>query len=182
MFLDQKFLLCQQKFWLPNSPLNFFELSDKLLKCFSHLESLLTFFKFYNLSISTNFKFTTKGGSYPISHVIIDKKFLFAHIDSLKNKSIMFLDQIITKDSAHLMEYKKIKEQLQYKGERMPRWYKFLWDHITINNTGRLFCNLETINSKSYGNMSAYTTHNSRYSPSSKRFHKMGYCLGPSYF
>ncbi|CAB5201464.1 unnamed protein product [Rhizophagus irregularis] len=55
----------------------------------------------------------------------------------------MFLDQIITKDSAHLMEYKKIKEQLQYKGGRMPRWYKFLRDHI--NNTGRLFCNLEKL-------------------------------------
>ncbi|CAB4445211.1 unnamed protein product [Rhizophagus irregularis] len=27
----------------------------------------------------------------------------------------------------------------------MPRWYKFLQDHITINNTGRLFCNLEKL-------------------------------------
>lgn len=61
------------------------------LICFSRLESLLTFFKFYNLSLSTNFKFTTKGGIYLLTHFIIDKKFLFAYINSIKNKGYYVL-------------------------------------------------------------------------------------------
>lgn len=59
--------------------------------------------------------------------------FLFYEVNYL-----MFLDQIITIDSAYLLEYKKIKEQLQNKKGRMPRWYKFLQDHITLTNDGRL--------------------------------------------
>lgn len=128
------FLLTQQKFWLPNSPINFFNLFDKPLKYFSRIESLLTFFKFYNLSISTNFTFNVKGGNYPISHFIIDPKYLMSHIDSLKNKGIMFLDHIITKDYAFLHDYNTIKKSLQHKGGKIPRWYTFLQDHITINN------------------------------------------------
>ncbi|PKB98799.1 hypothetical protein RhiirA5_463562 [Rhizophagus irregularis] len=50
----------------------------------------------------------------------------------------MFLDHIITKDHAYLYEYKKIKESLQHKGGKIPRWYPFLRDHITINNDNRL--------------------------------------------
>jgi ribonuclease HI len=137
------FLLCQQKFWLPNSPINFFDLFDKPLNYFSRLESLLTFFKFYNLSLSTNFKFTTRGGSYPISHFIIDRKFLFAHINSLKNKGIMFLDHIITKDHAFLEDYNDIKKHLVHKGGKIPHWYTFLKENITINNQGRLYFDLD---------------------------------------
>ncbi|CAB5192257.1 unnamed protein product [Rhizophagus irregularis] len=136
------FLLLQQKFWLPNSLINFFDLFDKPLKFFSRIESLLTFFKFYNLSISTNFKCTTKGGNYPISHFIIDPKYLMSHIDSLKNKGIMFLDHIITKDHAFLHDYNTIKASLQHKGGKIPRWYNFLKDNITINNQNRLSIDL----------------------------------------
>ncbi|CAB4435335.1 unnamed protein product [Rhizophagus irregularis] len=137
------FLLCQQKYFLPNSPINFFDLFDKPLNCFSRLESLLTFFKFYNLSLSTNFKFTTKGGTYPLAHFIINKKYLFAHLNSLKNKGIMFLDHIITKDHAFLEDYNNIKKHLEYKGGKIPRWYSFLQDNITINAQGRLIFDLE---------------------------------------
>ncbi|PKY52616.1 hypothetical protein RhiirA4_425410 [Rhizophagus irregularis] len=56
----------------------------------------------------------------------------------------MFLDQIITIDSAYLLEYKKIKEQLQNKQGREPRWYKFLKDHITLSDTGRLNFEIST--------------------------------------
>ncbi|CAB4436858.1 unnamed protein product [Rhizophagus irregularis] len=137
------FLLCQQKFFLPNSLINFFDLFDKPLKCFSRLESLLTFFKFYNLSLSTKFKFSTKGGTYPLSHFIIDKKFLFAHINSIRNKGIMFLDHIITKDNAFLENYEDIKKHLVHKGGKIPHWYNFLKDNITINNQGRLIFDLD---------------------------------------
>ncbi|PKY33184.1 hypothetical protein RhiirB3_451909 [Rhizophagus irregularis] len=57
-----------------------------------------------------------------------------SHIDSLKNKGIMFLDHIITKDHAFLYDYNTIKKSLQHKGGKIPRWYTFLQDHITINN------------------------------------------------
>ncbi|PKK56792.1 hypothetical protein RhiirC2_421641 [Rhizophagus irregularis] len=57
-----------------------------------------------------------------------------SHIDSLKNKGIMFLDHIITKDHAFLHDYNMIKKSLQHKGGKIPRWYTFLQDHITINN------------------------------------------------
>ncbi|CAB4426586.1 unnamed protein product [Rhizophagus irregularis] len=137
------FLLCQQKYFLPDSLINFFDLFDKPLNCFSRIESLLTFFKFYNLSLSTNFKFTTKGGTYPLAHFVIDKKFLFAHLNSLKNKGIMFLDHIITKDHAFLEDYNNIKTHLQYKGGKIPRWYTFLKNNITINPQGRLIFDLD---------------------------------------
>ncbi|CAB5197260.1 unnamed protein product [Rhizophagus irregularis] len=136
------FLLCQQKHWLPNSIINFFDLFDKPLKCFSRLESLLTFFKFYNLSLSSNFKFSMKGGTYPLSHFIIDKKFLFAHINSIRNKGIMFLYHIITKDYAFLEDYNDIKKHLVHKGGKIPHWYNFLKENITINNQGRLVFDL----------------------------------------
>ncbi|PKY32761.1 hypothetical protein RhiirB3_451176 [Rhizophagus irregularis] len=136
------FLLCQQKHWLPNSIINFFDLFDKPLKYFSRLESLLTFFKFYNLSLSSNFKFSMKGGTYPLSHFIIDKKFLFAHINSIRNKGIMFLYHIITKDYAFLEDYNDIKKHLVHKGGKIPHWYNFLKENITINNQGRLVFDL----------------------------------------
>ncbi|CAB5181195.1 unnamed protein product [Rhizophagus irregularis] len=139
------FLLCQQKYFLPDSLINFFDLFDKPLNCFSRIESLLTFFKFYNLSLSTNFKFVTKGGSYPLAHFVIDKKFLFAHLNSLKNKGIMFLDHIIMKDNAFLEDYNTIKKNLQHKGGKIPRWYTFLKDNITINNQGRLIFDLDKL-------------------------------------
>ncbi|CAB4424282.1 unnamed protein product [Rhizophagus irregularis] len=137
------FLLTQQKFFLPNSPINFFDLFDQPLKYFSRIESLLTFFKFYNLSLSSNFKFTTRGGNFPIAHYVIDPCHLFAHLNSLKTKGIMFLDHIITKDNAFLVDYNEIKAQLEYKGGKIPRWYKFLKDNITLNNQGRLMLNFD---------------------------------------
>ncbi|PKY17728.1 hypothetical protein RhiirB3_430406 [Rhizophagus irregularis] len=74
------------------------------------------------------------SGNYPISHFIIDPKYLMSHIDSLKNKGIMFLDHIITKDHAFLHDYNTIKKSLQHKGGKIPRWYTFLRDHITLDN------------------------------------------------
>ncbi|CAB4376481.1 unnamed protein product [Rhizophagus irregularis] len=47
----------------------------------------------------------------------------------------MFLDQVITPDSAYLEEYNKIKESLQNKQGRIPRWYNFLKNHLTISST-----------------------------------------------
>ncbi|EXX62252.1 hypothetical protein RirG_163580 [Rhizophagus irregularis DAOM 197198w] len=48
----------------------------------------------------------------------------------------MFLDQVITPDSAYLLEeYNKIKESLQNKQGRIPRWYNFLKNHLTISST-----------------------------------------------
>ncbi|UZO27865.1 uncharacterized protein OCT59_020052 [Rhizophagus irregularis] len=56
----------------------------------------------------------------------------------------MFLDHIITKDNAYLVEYNEIKAQLEHKGGKIPRWYQFLKDNIiTINNQGRLMFNLD---------------------------------------
>ncbi|PKK57024.1 ribonuclease H-like protein [Rhizophagus irregularis] len=46
----------------------------------------------------------------------------------------MFLDHIITKDHTFLHDYNTIKKSLQHKGGKIPRWYTFLQDHITINN------------------------------------------------
>uniref|UniRef100_U9U5W6 Uncharacterized protein n=2 Tax=Rhizophagus irregularis TaxID=588596 RepID=U9U5W6_RHIID len=75
-------------------------------------------------------------GTIPISHYIIDPKFLYSHIMSLRSKGIMFLDQVITPDSAYLLEeYNKIKESLQNKQGRIPRWYNFLKNHLTISST-----------------------------------------------
>ncbi|PKC58526.1 hypothetical protein RhiirA1_400576 [Rhizophagus irregularis] len=55
---------------------------------------------------------------------------------SLRSKGIMFLDQVITPDSAYLLEeYNKIKESLQNKQGRIPRWYNFLKNHLTISST-----------------------------------------------
>ncbi|PKK62182.1 hypothetical protein RhiirC2_790734 [Rhizophagus irregularis] len=139
------FLLSQQKFWLPNSLINFFDLFEKPLQYFSHIESLLIFFKFYNLSISTNFKFTTKGGNYPICHYIIDLKFLMSHINNLKKKGIMFLDHIITKDHAFLHDYDTIKKSLTHKGSKIPKWYNFLRENIIINNNNRLSIDLKLL-------------------------------------
>ncbi|PKY23739.1 hypothetical protein RhiirB3_438036 [Rhizophagus irregularis] len=55
----------------------------------------------------------------------------------------MFLDHIITKDHAYLEDYKDIKKHLTHKGGKIPRWYQFLKDNITINNQGRLYFDLD---------------------------------------
>ncbi|PKK59217.1 ribonuclease H-like protein [Rhizophagus irregularis] len=57
----------------------------------------------------------------------------------------MFLDHIITKDHAFLEDYKDIKKHLIYKGGKIPHWYKFLKDNITINNQGRLVFDLNKL-------------------------------------
>ncbi|PKY50147.1 hypothetical protein RhiirA4_466458 [Rhizophagus irregularis] len=106
-------------------------------------ETILKFTKwlitFYNLSVSTNFQFKVKGGVSPISYYIIDPKCLYSHINSLRQKVIMFLNQIITIDSAYLLEYNEIKASLTNKTGHTPRWYKFLQEHITLqNNSNRL--------------------------------------------
>ncbi|PKK59981.1 hypothetical protein RhiirC2_794015 [Rhizophagus irregularis] len=72
-------------------------------------------------------------------------KFLFLLCQQkycIKNKGIMFLDHIITKDHAFLEDYKDIKKHLVHKGGKIPHWYNFLQDNITINNQGRLAFNL----------------------------------------
>uniref|UniRef100_U9UF10 Uncharacterized protein n=1 Tax=Rhizophagus irregularis (strain DAOM 181602 / DAOM 197198 / MUCL 43194) TaxID=747089 RepID=U9UF10_RHIID len=55
----------------------------------------------------------------------------------------MFLDHIITKDNAFLEDYNTIKKNLQHKGGKIPRWYTFLKNNITINNQGRLLFDLD---------------------------------------
>ncbi|EXX64464.1 hypothetical protein RirG_142450 [Rhizophagus irregularis DAOM 197198w] len=55
----------------------------------------------------------------------------------------MFLDQIITEESAYLKDYKDIKKSLQCKKGRIPRWYTFLKDNLTINSNNRLNIELD---------------------------------------
>ncbi|PKY45935.1 hypothetical protein RhiirA4_460671 [Rhizophagus irregularis] len=55
----------------------------------------------------------------------------------------MFLDHIITKDHAFLEDYNNIKIHLQHKGGKIPRWYTFLKNNITINPQGRLIFDLD---------------------------------------
>ncbi|PKY59604.1 hypothetical protein RhiirA4_482478 [Rhizophagus irregularis] len=55
----------------------------------------------------------------------------------------MFLDHIITKDNAFLEDYEDIKKHLVHKGGKIPHWYNFLKDNITINNQGRLIFDLD---------------------------------------
>lgn len=129
-------LLSQYQYNLPFNFFDFFTSFDRPLKSFTRLESLFVFFRYYNISINTNINFCVKGGTIPISHYIIDPKFLYSHIMSLRSKGIMFLDQVITPDSAYLLEeYNKIKESLQNKQGRIPRWYNFLKNHLTISST-----------------------------------------------
>ncbi|CAB5204536.1 unnamed protein product [Rhizophagus irregularis] len=122
---------------------SFFSLFDFPLRKFTRLESLFVFFRYYNLSFSTNFKFTIKGGTYPISHYIIDPKHLYNHIKSLRTKGIFFLDQVITIDHAYLEDYNDIKKSLQNKQGRIPRWYNFLKDKLTLCSNNRLTIKLE---------------------------------------
>ncbi|PKK65027.1 hypothetical protein RhiirC2_786706 [Rhizophagus irregularis] len=72
-----------------------------------------------------------------------NKKYLFAHLNSINNKSIMFLDNIIMKDHTFLEDYKDIKKNLIHKSGKIPCWYQFLKDNITINNQGRLYFDLD---------------------------------------
>uniref|UniRef100_U9U2N1 Uncharacterized protein n=1 Tax=Rhizophagus irregularis (strain DAOM 181602 / DAOM 197198 / MUCL 43194) TaxID=747089 RepID=U9U2N1_RHIID len=88
-------LLSQQRFWLPNNPFEFFSLFDSQLKSFTRLENLFVFFRYYNLSLSTNFQFKIEGGIFPISHFIIDPKFLFSQINSLK-RELCFSTKLFT--------------------------------------------------------------------------------------
>ncbi|PKY49035.1 hypothetical protein RhiirA4_422638 [Rhizophagus irregularis] len=52
-------------------------------------------------------------------------------------------DQVITTDSAFLDEYKNIKASLQNKQGRIPRWYTFLKDNLTLNVNNRLNVELD---------------------------------------
>lgn len=54
------------------------------------------------------------------------------------------MDQIITVESGFLLEYNAIKASLQNKRGRQPRWYKFLQDHLTLTNAGRLNISLRS--------------------------------------
>ncbi|PKK76469.1 hypothetical protein RhiirC2_707376 [Rhizophagus irregularis] len=112
------------------------------------------------------------SGTYPLSHFIIDKKFLFAHINSIRNKGIMFLDHIITKDHAFLKDYNDIKKHLIHKGGKIPHWYHFLKDNITINNQGRFTRNLVDLSPFSH---LEFFTDGSLEPTNSQVGHSMGY-------
>lgn len=54
------------------------------------------------------------------------------YIHYLRHKGIIFLDQLISVDSAYLLDYKDIKQTLSSKLGRILRWYKFLAQHLIL--------------------------------------------------
>jgi hypothetical protein len=130
------FLTTQKKFFYPNKITQVIASFARPLKCFTRIENLLYFSKFYNISISQNFSFPVKLGSYPIIDFLVsDTKNFFLYLKSLTNKQIMFLDQIITADNSFLLPWKEIKAKLKNKRGPIPKWYKFLAQNLVSNNS-----------------------------------------------
>jgi hypothetical protein len=140
------FLTSQKKFFYLNNIAQTIASFTRPLKCFTRIENLLYFTKFYNISISQNFSFPVKSGTYPIIDFLIsDRKNFFIYLKSLTNKQIMFLDQIITADNSFLLPWKEIKAKLKNKRGPVPKWYTFLSENLVLNpSTLRLNITLTT--------------------------------------
>ncbi|CAB5184954.1 unnamed protein product [Rhizophagus irregularis] len=147
--LIQFLILTSQSHLWANSISEMTKYFHKPLKTFNRLENLLCIFHYYNLSfIVPSIKYTVTGGLHLISYFIADPKNYFKYLNSLKNKDIFFLDQIISNDGAFLKTWKEIKRTLKSKSGRRPKWYDFLKDNIVINNSTN--CLQFTVNKKSH--------------------------------
>ncbi|GBB94208.1 hypothetical protein RclHR1_02310014 [Rhizophagus clarus] len=126
-------LLSQNNFWYPRSPINIIQTFSKPLAKFNNIELLIHLLRNYNLTFTTNFNFSTKGGYFPIVDYLINPNYFFRYIRSLKTKRIMFLDQIIQPDSAFFKSWNEIKNSLHNKKGPIPLWYKHMINQYTLN-------------------------------------------------
>jgi ribonuclease HI len=133
-----KFLILssQNKLWTDNvaEVTKYFNYPTRF---FNRLENLMCIFHHYNLSFSFSYSFPVDGGNHPLSYFITDPKQYLSFVQSLKNKHIFFLDQIISPDGAFLLSWKDIKKSLCNKRGRKPKWITFLEEHILINPNSR---------------------------------------------
>jgi hypothetical protein len=132
----QKILSSQYDFWLPEFPS-----SCDLIKSITphnqtYLTKLLIFFNKFNINFHPIVKTQITGGNTPIMSYINNPS---KHtIRSLKNKRIIFMDQITTLDGIYLLTYNEVKaiNATQYKGST-PNWFKTLEDTAILSDYNR---------------------------------------------
>ncbi|GBC05624.1 hypothetical protein RclHR1_06320002 [Rhizophagus clarus] len=134
-------LTTQYEFWLPHFPthddLTKLE-STKLATTF--LSKLLIYFNNFNIVFTPVYDTTITGGRTPLLFHI--PNITKSDITSLKNKRLIFLDQIISGDSSFLLTLPEIKQlaQKNWKGAP-PNWLKKMESTEIWTTTNRRLIN-----------------------------------------
>jgi ribonuclease HI len=134
----QKLLSSQYDFWLPEFP----SLRNLINSITPHNQTYLTkliiFFNKFNINFHPILKTQITGENTPIMSYIENPT--KTTLRSLKNKCIIFMDQITSLDGTYLLTFKEVKHTnaSQYKGP-IPSWFKSLEESaISLDYNRRL--------------------------------------------
>jgi ribonuclease HI len=132
----QKILTSQYDFWLPEFP-NSRDLINEITPHYqSYLTKLIIFFNKFNINFYPIINTQITGGNTPIMLYI--KNPTIQTLRFLKNKCIIFMDQITSIDGSYLLVYNEVKEinATNYKGPK-PNWFKFLEETAILSDYNR---------------------------------------------
>jgi hypothetical protein len=136
----QKILETQYDFWLPNFPSSSSQINSHTPSSKTHLTKLILFFNKFHIHFHPILNTTISGGNTPILDYIQNPS--SATTTSLKNKRIIFMDQLTSLDGSYLLSFDEIKKinSSKYKGP-IPKWFKNLEDHSTLTAHNRRLLN-----------------------------------------
>ena len=140
----------QIKFHSPSAFPEFLQFYKGSTKHFSLTDFLCIHLPRLNLKMDmTNFH-VIKGGHTPIMNFLINCPNFKSTVKSLRNRNIMFIDQIITPDGLFLRSWKDLQkdETVNCSKGRTPKWYKYILDNFTnYTNSNQNYRLTFTINS-----------------------------------
>src|SRR5437016_604216 len=138
----------QIKFHSPSAFPDFLQFYNGSTKQFSLIDFLFHYLPKYNLTLDlSNFQ-VIKGGNTPIMNFLINHPNLKNTITSLRNRRIMFIDQILTPDGLFIRPWKDLQKDntINCSKGRCPKWFNYILQHFTYytpsNNSYRLTVNI----------------------------------------
>ncbi|GBB98885.1 hypothetical protein RclHR1_03350016 [Rhizophagus clarus] len=98
----------------------------------THLTKIICLLNKYNFNFLPNFSLSTIGGSTPIHNYI--NNLTSNDIQSLCNKHILFIDQVVLSDGYYLLTWDEVKEKhsSKYSGP-IPKWFLRLEQDFTLS-------------------------------------------------
>ncbi|GBC10629.1 hypothetical protein RclHR1_00980006 [Rhizophagus clarus] len=122
--------------WLPFIPLDITSFYNTI-KNPTHLTKIIRLLNEYNFNFLPNFSLSTIGGSTPIRNYI--NNLTSNDIQSLRNKCILFINQLVSSDGYYLLTWDEVKEKhsSKYSGS-IPKWFLRLEQNFTLSQHKRL--------------------------------------------
>ena len=151
--LNDKFLLgeitnirlhqLQHEACMHNSPLENWQYTGSLMAWKNNLIALIltiTSKLQYKIIANNHDEFNIQGGIIPIINIFSDSNTYNKISKDLKNKNILFLDQITSTDSDLLLTWQDLASRdILNKVSKTPKWYKLIKTHVCAHdNTYRL--------------------------------------------